>query len=163
MNIYQINKDLEEIEQQLEEYAFENDGELSDELLEKERNIFDALENKHEAYAIVIKNKLALDTALKAEKKAIDVRIKSNDNIVERMKSVLSESLGGEKYESGKCKISFRASKTLNVLDEDAITVDYLKTKTTVTIDKAKAKKDIANGIEVAGCEVVENSNIQIK
>lgn len=163
MNIYELNRAIEDVEYKIEQYAIEHDGEISEELENEEKVLFEGLEDKHEAYAIVIKNKIAFEKALKDEKKNIDARIKTNSSSIERLKKTLSESLNGEKYETTKVKIGWRKSTAVNILDEEQIEAKYLKTKTTISVDKTSIKKDLSSGVEVAGAELLTNQNIQIK
>lgn len=163
MNIYELNRAIEDVEYKIEQYAIEHDGEISEELENEEKVLFEGLEDKHEAYAIVIKNKIAFEKALKDEKKNIDARIKTNSSSIERLKKTLGESLNGEKYETTKVKIGWRKSTAVNILDEEQIEAKYLKTETTISVDKASIKKDLSSGVEVAGAELLTNQNIQIK
>lgn len=163
MNIYELNRAIEDVEYKIEQYAIEHDGEISEELENEEKVLFEGLEDKHEAYAIVIKNKIAFEKALKDEKKNIDARIKTNSSSIERLKKTLSESLNGKKYETTKVKIGWRKSTAVNILDEEQIEAKYLKTETTISVDKASIKKDLSSGVEVAGAELLTNQNIQIK
>lgn len=162
MNLYEINNQLAAIENELEFYAIENGGEISEELLEKEAEIIASLDDKEEAVALFIKNKQAFLNALKDEKKAIDARIKSCNSLIERNKKYLSDFLLGETLETSKVKVSFRKSVSVNVTDEALIGDGFKTFVETVKIDKMAIKKALKTGV-VLGAELIENQNISIK
>ena len=110
-----------------------------------------------------IKNKTALQAALKEEKKAIEARIKSIESVVERNKDRLFNYLEGNKYETSKASISFRKSVVVEVVDAGLIPKKYMTTTITVKPNKAGIKKMLKSGEVVEGAELKEKSNIQVK
>lgn len=60
-------------------------------------------------------------------------------------------------------KISFRKSETTEITNPELIPSEYKTIKTVESIDKTAIKKAIKEGKEVAGAEIVEHQNIQIK
>lgn len=82
----------------------------------------------------------------------------------EHLKEYIDETLkamGISKVETELFKLSYRKSKAVNITSFEALPDDYLKV--TTTIDKAGIKKALTEGEEVAGAELVENMNLQIK
>jgi hypothetical protein len=61
------------------------------------------------------------------------------------------------------CKVNFRGSKSLTILDEEQIDEKYKTEETVVKINKNQIKKDINNGNEVNGAEITFKRNLQIK
>jgi FtsZ-binding cell division protein ZapB len=57
----------------------------------------------------------------------------------------------------------WKKTTVCNIIDKELIPDDYIKTKTTTTVDKAGIKKRIEAGEEIPGAEVVNNFNFQIK
>lgn len=163
MNLYEINNQFEEMQNKISQYALENFGEVSDELLAEEKEIFESLDNKVENVGLWIKNKTAFVKALKDEKKSLDHRIKMLSNNIDRNKEYITNFLDGEKFESTRIKISYRKSKSIEIIDQEKLSEDFIKTVTTTSPDKIAIKKAISAGNEVDGAVLVENSNIQIK
>ena len=125
-----------------------------------------ALDDKLEACAIVIKSKLAFLESLKQEKKALEERIKDTEKSVESLKKRLTysmQSVGKDKLETTKVKISFKGSASVNITDESKIPSGYIVEKIDRKPDKTAIKKALASGQVIAGAELATKSNIQIK
>lgn len=119
-------------------------------------------EQKIENIALWIKNLTSDAEALKAEKQAFADRQKTAENKAASLKKYLSDYLAGEKYKSSKVSISFRKSEAVNILDMSKIPEQYLKVAEP-TANKTEIKNALKAGEAVAGAELVENQNIQIK
>lgn len=136
---------------------------------------FDALdalqmerEAKIENIALYIKNLTALSADIKAEKNNLDERMKAAERKADSLKRYLASSLNGEKFETARCKVSYR--KSAQVVVSDTFTewakqnAPELVTETlTIKPDKAAIKNAIKSGKQVVGAEIVENTNISIK
>lgn len=125
-----------------------------------------AFEEKAEATALYIKNLTAFVGDVKAEEAALAERRKSAENRVERLKGFLAsamQTVGRDKVETAKAKISFRKSTQVQIDDEGALPVDFVTTTITTKPDKIAIKKAIQAGQAVAGAVLVENQNLQIK
>lgn len=125
-----------------------------------------AFEEKAEATALYIKNLTAFVGDVKAEEAALAERRKSAENRVERLKGFLAsamQTVGRDKVETAKAKISFRKSTQVQIDDEGALPVDFVTTTITTKPDKTAIKKVIQAGQAVAGAVLVENQNLQIK
>ena len=164
MNLYEIDKHYQEVL----ENGFSFDEETGEILFDTES--LDQLQGEYnekiDNIVCFVKSLEALNNAIKNEKKALDERIKFNDNKIERLKSYVSESLKQrqlKKFETSKNKLSFRKSESVNVLDESLLDKKFMKEKTTYTPDKTSIKKALKNGEEVSGAVLEVKENLQIK
>lgn len=118
-------------------------------------------ERKIEGVALWVKE-LTYDVAMyKAESNRIKTLRDRAEKTIESLKKWLAIATDGEKYHSEKVDVTFRKSKQL-VISEDAF-IPPTYTKIQKSVDKAKLKKDILDGLEVKGCEVIDNVNTQVK
>ena len=120
-------------------------------------------DRKIEGVACWIKNLLSDAEAIKAEKEALADREAKCRKKAESLKQWLAEALGGQKFSSARCAVSFRRSETVEVEDVALIPAELLRVKTTVEPNKAAIKALLKDGQEVVGCCLVENQNINIK
>ena len=107
-----------------------------------------AFDEKAEATALYIKNLTAFVGDVKAEEDALAERRKTAEKRVARLKDLLASSMlsvGRDKVETARTKISFR------------------KSTLTTKPDKTAIKKAIQAGQAIAGAALVENQNLQIK
>ena len=123
-------------------------------------------EDKAESVACYIKNLSAFAADLKAEEENLSTRRKTVERRVDSVKKYLSSCLatvGKDKVETAKARISFRKSILVQIDDEAALPADYVTTTVTTKPDKTAIKKAIQAGEDVTGASLVENRNIQIK
>lgn len=123
-------------------------------------------EEKAESVACYIKNLAAFADDLKAEEDTLSARRKSAERRIDSMKKYLTsclESVGKDKVETVRARISFRKSVQVQIDDEKALPADYTTTTVTVKPDKTAIEKAIQAGQDVTGASLVENRNIQIK
>lgn len=158
MNLY-------EIENEIMSCVDMETGEIIDveklQQLEMERDI------KIENIALWIKNLDAEAKAYKEEKDSFAQKQKVAENKAKSLKGYLTSFLAGTAYKSTKVNVSFRTSKAVDVFSMDALMRfdgcdDYLKYKEPEP-DKTAIKNAIASGVDIPGCQIVENQNIQIK
>lgn len=126
----------------------------------------DSIKNKADNIACYIKDLTALNDSIKAEKTALDERMKANDRKIEALKTYLSNALQAanmEKIETARNMISFRKSKAVVIGDEAIVPEQYIKTVLTTKIDKKGIGDALKTGITVPGCYIEEKKNIQIK
>lgn len=158
MNLY-------EIEQEIMSCVDMESGEVID--FEKLDALTMERDQKIENIALWVKNLEADAKAYKEEKDNFAQKQKSAENKAKSLKEYLSRFLDGTAYKSTKVNVSFRTSKAVDVFDISALmTMDdcdnYLKYKEPEP-DKTAIKNAIASGVNVPGCQIVENQNIQIK
>ena len=117
----------------------------------------------------MIKNQEAEIAAIKAEKDALDKRMKSKKAQIDSLKHYLScsmQSIGMERLETPRNAISFRKSTSLYIADEEAFKEQYPNlciTETTIKIPKADVTKMIKEGKELEGAELKQSMNLQVK
>ena len=152
MNLYEINNAMQEC---INLETGEIDLELFEKLqLEKDEKI--------ENIALWIKNLSSDVESMENEKKAFEERIKACKNKVSSLKTYLEMVLNGEKFQTSRCSITFRKSKSIEVTDISKLEKNYLK-YAEPTADKTAIKKAIESGVTVVGASLVENFNVQIK
>ena len=125
-------------------------------------------DTKIESIALYIKNLSALAADIKAEKDNLAERLKSTERKADSLKEYLANALNGEKFETGKCKVSYR--KSSQVIFSDNFThwarlnaPDLVKEYVEYKPDKTAIKEAIKGGREVFGAEIIENVNLQVK
>ena len=163
MNLYEIN---DAYEKALSNFTVDDEtGEIifDDEEIKKLEGAF---EEKVDNVACYIKSLNALNDSIKAEKQALDERLKTNDKKVESLKKFLAMSLemrDMKKFETARNKLSFRKSTSV-VINEDAILPNqFVKKVVTEKIDKKAIGEALKNGEVVEGCYLKESNNLQIK
>lgn len=161
-NIYELKDQIKACIQLDEEHVVDTeDGEILNlqqfEALQMERD------QKIEGMCCYIKNKIAEADAIDAEANILSHRSGVIRKEVERCKSYLAGALYGEKFETPRCKITWRKSEICNVLSMDEIPDEYKRTKVTVDADKTAIKKAIKAGAEVPGAEVIQKLNMTLK
>lgn len=158
MNLY-------EIEQEIMSCVDMESGDVID--VEKLAALTMERDQKIENIALWVKNLEADAKAYKEEKDNFAQKQKSAENKAKSLKEYLSRFLDGTAYKSTKVNVSFRTSKAVDVFDISALmTIDdcdnYLKYNEPEP-DKTAIKNAIESGVNVPGCKIVENQNIQIK
>lgn len=158
---------LWEIDQRLLNYEmqFDEDGVWINE--DEYESINMAKEEKIEGTCCVIKNKKAFLEALKNEKKALEERIRDEAHSIEALEGRIARSLGGEPFETTKCKVSFRKSESVDIPDEALVPDRFIN----ITMERKPVKKNImaylkkaeANGEEVDWASINRKLNISIK
>ena len=156
-NIYQIKQEIENFNFEIDEET----GEFLNALAWDELNM--AYEEKVENIACYIKNLASDVLAFKAEEESIAKRRRSMEKKIDYLKKLLSNNMGGEKFSTAKCAVSFRRSETVDVEDVALLPAELLRVKTTYEADKTAIKAAIKAGKEVKGCRLVENISTQIK
>jgi len=161
LRLYEI---ADEYLKALDNIQVNEDGEIINmEDIESLKGEFDA---KTEAVACYIKELKANADALKAEKEALDERMKSALKKADWLSGYLSDNMrlvGKTKFETPKCKLSFRKSSSVFIADEELLDKAYMKEKITYTPDKTAIKDAIKGGSIVVGAELIEKESLQIK
>ena len=128
----------------------------------------EALEIEHDAkisnLACWVKDLRSESAAIKAEKDALDKRMKAKDNLADRISTYLERYLNGAKFEDSRCAISYRKSESTEIAEGlDLNTLPDDCKKITVTANKTAIKAALKNGVMIDGCTLVTKNNIQIK
>lgn len=124
------------------------------------------LKDKADNIACYIKNLTALSDSIKAEKNALDERLKANDKKIESLKKYITSAMElaqMDRLETARNKITFRTSKKVIISDNDAVPEKYIKLEITSKVDKKAIGEALKAGEVVNGCYLEVNNNIQIK
>ena len=151
---------LYEIEEALYELVDAETGEITDE--QKFLEMQGAWTDKVEGLMLWAKNLASDIDALDKEIKALTERKQVKQNRLSSLKDFLASILKGQKFETPRGRISYRKSKQIMIADDAVIPEAYLIPQEP-KVDKRQLKADIEAGAEVAGVNVIEKENIQIK
>lgn len=167
MKLYEIAADYERLLDAIEA------GELPEEAIaDTLEAVQGELDEKAENIACMLKDIAAEVAAIEDEEKRLAERRKQKERTYERVKNYLSGALhkvGKTKIETPRCKISFRKSESVEILDAAALIIwaerndDSLLNYAMPTINKTAVKKALAAGNAVTGAQIVTRQNIQIK
>lgn len=158
--LYEISQTYLEV---LDALIANEDGTMDVTALE---NINDELSNKLENVALYIKDIEGFSEVIRQEEMRLNQRRKALENKAQHLRGYLTscmEMVGQTKFETPMVKLSFRNSKAVEITDEGMLPTRYFVKKVTYSPDKGAIKKDIDEGWEVPGAELVERRNIQIK
>ena len=122
---------------------------------------------KIENVVLWIKDLKAEAEAIKAEKLALAERQKVAENKVESLKKWVAYALGGQKFSTAKCAVSFRNTESVEVTEEGLENLmndhDELLTYKAPEPNKKAIKDAIKDGLNVAGVQLVQNVSTIIK
>ena len=122
---------------------------------------------KIENVVLWIKDLKAEAEAIKAEKLALAERQKVAENKVESLKKWIAYALGGQKFSTAKCAVSFRNTESVEVTEEGLENLmndhDELLTYKAPEPNKKAIKDAIKDGLSVAGVQLVQNVSTIIK
>ena len=112
--------------------------------------------------AFVALNAAADAKAYEEQEKKFAARKRSAKATVEWAKATLARELAGQKMKEAEFSISYRKSEAVEVADEAAVP-DEFRIPQPDKIDRAALKAALKNGAVIAGAQIVERKNIQIK
>ena len=162
MTLYEIDEGIQELLSEVDPETGEliTDYEALDALL-MER------ETKIENIVLFIKNLSSDVRELKAEESALAERRKKAEKKVERLREYVFHALGGEKFQTPRCCVSFRKSTALELGEgftewakEHADTLLRYKEPEP---DKTAIKAALAGGAEIPDAKLVQNTTMTIK
>jgi hypothetical protein len=162
LTIYQIEQSYN----QLAEELIDNGGELTPELSEALAITEEQLQNKSVAYSFVIKQIDSEVDIIDAEIKRLQAMKKTRENASERLKANIKHAMelfNIDEIKTPLVKINFRKSEAVEVDDVNQLPASYKVVKVTEQADKAAIKSALESGIEIPGCRIIENRNLQIK
>ena len=110
-----------------------------------------------------IKNLESDAAAIKSEVNSLTDRAKKAENKAAELREWLVSALGGQKFDSARCAVSWRRSESVEIEDENKIPLQYMIKKTEYKPDKTLIKNMIKAGTEIPSCKVVQKVNAQIK
>lgn len=155
---------LYQIRAEIDGFTYECDPETGELLNALEWDALNmAFEEKVENTACYIKNLKSDVEALRNEEKALAKRRQSAEKTIAYLEQLLADNMGGQKFSTAKCVVSFRPSESVEVVDLAHIPAEFLRVKTSYEPDKVAIKAKIKSGQEVSGCQLVSKLNTQIK
>lgn len=167
MNLYELNKEIENFEFDIDEET----GEITN-LAELDK-LKMTMGEKCENIALYIKNLSADINAYDQEIKSFQDRKKSAKNKVESLKKYLAYSLNGKKFETDLVKVSFRKSSRVTIDNEEEFESychdkgldSCLRRKVTWTPDKKIIKEKLKDNPDAFGGHAIieETKTMSIK
>ena len=112
--------------------------------------------------AFVALNAAADVKAYEEQEKKFAARKKAAKATVAWAKETLARELAGQKMKEAEFSISYRKSEAVEVADEAAVP-NELRIPQPDKIDRAALKAALKNGAVIAGAQIVERQNIQIR
>jgi hypothetical protein len=163
MKLYELSKDIARLE-----YLIESETSNSGNQLEEAQTYLNELKiekaDKIESCVALLKNWAALEEAIKAEETALKARRDSLQKRAEWLKHYIGFHLQpGDKFETARCKITWRKSESLEVTDESQVPDEYTEQVVTRKINKALIKDAIKSGADVPGAQLLKKNNLIIK
>jgi hypothetical protein len=158
--LYHIDQELQAINEEL----MAAQGELTPELENKLVITKAELAEKSVNYAMVILNNQADSQAIETEIKRLKALKDAIDSTTDKLKEAVSNAMlmhDLTEVKSPLVKMSFRKSKSVHITDENELDASFFEYKRTV--NKTAIKKAIEGGELVAGAELIEKNNLQIK
>lgn len=160
---------LYEIDEEIQELLSEVDPETGELIMDYAA--LDALlmerEAKIENIVLFIKNLSSDVRELKAEESALAERRKKAEKKVERLREYVSHALGGERFQTPRCCVSFRKSTALEL--GEGFTewakdhADTLLRYKEPEPDKTAIKAALAEGALIPDAKLVQNTTMTIK
>lgn len=163
MKLYELSTSILQLETVLEE-QLDAPEELRGEALKFLDELKLSKTEKVENCVSLLKNWEALEVAIKAEETALKARRESLERRAEWLKNYLSFCLQpGEKFETARCKVSWRKSESVQISDESKVPLEYTEEVVTRKVNKALIKDAIKNGADIPGAELIKKNNLVIK
>lgn len=125
--------------------------------------LFRNLTDKVEGCAQVIKQYEAFASSIRDEEKKLAERRRAYENRAERLKQYILDNITENAIETPRCRVTTRNNQRVEVIDEDALPVEYIREKTTREVDKNAIKADIKAGKSVPGATLVITKSLLIK
>lgn len=144
----------------------DEDGTVNDDLYNQLEQLQEERATKLENITLIIKDKEAQASAIKEEESRLADRRKSLENQVNNLKNYLQNSMlssGESKFETSRCKISFRKSEVVDIADVSKLPEKYIEQVIDYKANKADIKKALKAGEVIEGASLIEKQNIQIK
>lgn len=162
MTLYEIDEEIQELLSEVDPET----GELITDYVALDALLMER-EAKIENIVLFIKNLSSDVRELKAEEAALAERRKKAEKKAERLREYVSHALGGERFQTPRCCVSFRKSTALELGEgftewakEHADTLLRYKEPEP---DKAAIKAALAEGAEIPDAKLVQNTTMTIK
>ncbi len=157
MNLYELSLAFQEVQN------MELDPEVMKDTLD---SIEDAIENKAENIAKLIRNLESDVSAYKEEEDRLKTKRQATENKVKWLKTYLEDNMkltGKTKFKSGMFNFSIQKNPaSVNILDERVIPEEFL-IQQPPKVDKTSLKEILKRGIEVPGAELKQTEGLRIR
>lgn len=163
-----MSMSLYEIEQAILSLVDEETGEILDieglAALQMER------ERKIENVACWVKNLTAEQEAIRNEEKRLADRRKVLERRTDRLTQYLNDALGGEKFETARCTVSFRKTSRVEISDIHAAAawaddngLRDIVTYSLPTVSKPELAKLLKEGRKIPGCTLIDGFSMSVR
>ena len=157
MNLYELSLAFQEVQN------MELDPEVMKDTLD---SIEDAIENKAENIAKLVRNLESDVSAYKEEEDRLKTKRQAMENKVKWLKTYLEDNMkltGKTKFKSGMFNFSIQKNPvSVNITDENILPEDYLIPQPP-KVDKTSLKEALKSGIEVPGAELKQTEGLRIR
>nr|DAF51996.1 MAG TPA: resistance protein [Siphoviridae sp. ctNHp14] len=157
MNLYELSLSFQEVQN------MDLDPEVMQDTLD---SIEDAIENKAENIAKLIRNLESDVSAYKEEEDRLKTKRQATENKVKWLKTYLEDNMkmtGKTKFKSGMFNFSIQKNPaSVNITDEKAIPKEFL-IQQPPKVDKTSLKEILKRGIEVPGAELKQTEGLRIR
>ena len=157
MNLYELSLSFQEVQN------MDLDPEVMKDTLD---SIEEAIENKAENIAKLIRNLESDVSAYKEEEDRLKTKRQSTENKVKWLKTYLEDNMkltGKTKFKSGMFNFSIQKNPaSVNITDEKIIPGEFLIPQPP-KVDKTSLKEILKRGIEVPGAELKQTEGLRIR
>jgi len=157
MNLYELSLSFQEVQN------MDLDPEVMKDTLD---SIEDAIENKAENIAKLIRNLESDVSAYKEEEDRLKTKRQATENKVKWLKTYLEDNMkltGKTKFKSGMFNFSIQKNPaSVNITDEKIIPEEFL-IQQPPKVDKTSLKEILKRGIEVPGAELKQTEGLRIR
>lgn len=157
MNLYELSTAFQQVQN------MDLDPEVMQDTLD---SIEDAIENKAENIAKLIRNLESDVAAYKEEEERLKTKRQATENKVKWLKTYLEDNMkltGKTKFKSGMFNFSIQKNPaSVNITDEKAIPEEFL-IQQPPKVDKTSLKEILKRGIEVPGAELKQTEGLRIR
>lgn len=148
------------------EVILESDGEVTELSEEKLRSLAILLENKTDSCVGYYESLTDQIDVVSKHIKVLTELKKTLENKQKRFEGYLDNCLsvlGKDEFKGSLSTIKRRKKPmVVNIIDSDLIPIEFLKTETVVSIDKAGMKKKLQAGEVISGAELVESDKVSL-
>lgn len=157
MNLYELSLSFQEVQN------MDLDPEVMKDTLD---SIEDAIENKAENIAKLIRNLESDVSAYKEEEDRLKTKRQATENKVKWLKTYLEDNMkmtGKTKFKSGMFNFAIQKNPaSVNITDERIIPEEFL-IQQPPKVDKTSLKEILKRGIEVPGAELKQTEGLRIR
>lgn len=122
------------------------------------------LADKVEAVQVVSREKRGRADFLRREAKRLESTARALENAADSLDAYAVKCVSPlGRIETAHYTIGTRTTDAVQVLDESAVPSDYLRVKTSMSVDKAAVKRDLKAGVDVPGCALVKNVHLSVR